>query len=191
MHSYKTIVIASFTILACIFIYQTANAQLSGVALGDKVKINAPSFDDRSIIGWVEEKSDLGILISSGNKRTMVPYNTIQEIMIRNGQKSRWGLGAVLGIIPGAIGGALFTEKRCNPEVDPCFLDFTDFENALRVTTGMLIGMTLGSMIGASIKTDRWQKVPFEVSMGLSPYNPEDYSLKPVITLKWSLGSKK
>lgn len=187
----KTIMFALWAIFLFVALPLSTEAQTGDIAVGDKVKVHAPAYDDRRVIGWVEQITSSGILISSGNQRITVPFNTIQDIQVSRGQKSRWRLGFALGIIPGAIGGALATKSRCNIEEDPCFMDLTDLENALIVSTGVLVGMTIGSLIGSTLKTDRWQRISLGLNFHQTNIPGESYTLSPSVSFRIPLSRRR
>ncbi|HKL20048.1 MAG TPA: hypothetical protein VJ905_13815 [Halalkalibaculum sp.] len=191
MRYYKSIIGNLLVFLFFAFFPLSTQAQNGHIVVGDMVKIYAPSFDSGRIVGWVEEVASIGILVSSGNKRMNIPYNTIQSLKVKRGKQSRRSLGIVLGMIPGAIGGALTMKNRCNSEEQVCFMDFTDLENALRVMTGMAIGMTVGSLIGASFEKDRWQRVSVGVAFNQPKMHSESYTLSPSISFRIPLNRRR
>lgn len=134
-----------------------AQAQIGQLTEGDVVKIYASSFDSKSIVAKVEEVASIGILVSSGKQRMTVPYNTIQNLYVSRGQKSRWLLGCAIGYFTGAIVGALFTKKPDNK------LDELDNANIMALGAG--IGAIVGIGIGSAVKKDRWKRISLDLEL--------------------------
>lgn len=169
-----------------IFFPLKLEAQPDAIKVGDKVKIISSLYDYRIVTGWVDEMSPFGIRISDGNEQITLSYHSIESIKVKNGQKTRWRLGMGLGIIPGAIVGALTMNKRCNADVDPCFMDLTDLENALKIMTGAVIGMGFGALIGSEFTTDNWQRVSLGFTLNNldTNRNLDSFSFGPSVTMR-------
>ena len=96
------------------------------------------------------------------------PVGSVTRVEMRQGRKSNVARGALIGLIPGVVGGAFagahvarMEETRC-PET---------FKGAV-IGAGIMGALTagLGAIVGALIKTDRWEEVPLDrLRVGFAP----------------------
>ena len=87
----------------------------------------------------------------------LVGRDEIDKLEVSRGMKSNWKTGMWIGTLGGGAIGALVGAAGC----EEGFIGRDDCIAALGLA-GMLIGMPLGTITGALIKTERWEKVPME-----------------------------
>jgi len=114
----------------------------------DSLIVSADSKDDG---GWFSFGQDHPISLSS-----------ITRLDVARGQKSAVGKGALWGALIGAVAGAVAgagVEKG---------IGFGDAPSAVFAGVRVLAGGAAGALIGISIKTERWKKVPLDqLQMGI------------------------
>lgn len=132
------------------------HAQPTDITVGDKVKIYAPSYVTKYVVGRVYETSSFSLIVTSGDKQVIIPYNVIKTMKVSVGQRNRWILGLALGYVSGALIASLANSRPEN-ELDR-------LDNGINSALGATIGAVLGLGIGTTIKRDRWKKV----SIGLA-----------------------
>ena len=176
MKSPKSIIVTVLALLLFVTFPLSIQAQIGQLVKGDMVKIYAHSFDSKRIVGKVEEVASIGILVSSGKQRMTIPYNTIQNLYVSRGQKSRWLLGCALGYVSGAMVGALFTKKPENA------LD--ELDNANIIALGAGIGAIAGLGIGSTIKKYRWKRISVGVTFKQPKMQRATSSLHPSVSFR-------
>lgn len=144
-----------------LFIQVEAEAQVNGISKGDRVKVTIKGNSQERFAGYVVEQSSFAILLRHNKTNMSLPLNTIESIYVKRGDKRRTGLGIGIGLVSGAIIGALHTKKP-NYEKD---LFFPGLDNFVRVSGGAVIGSLTGALIGSMFKAKRWLPIPFSHSL--------------------------
>jgi hypothetical protein len=147
-------------------------AVIAGPALGqvapiDRVPVIQPSAGERVRInhgadGAVVTGSWVGI-DPYGVRLLATPEDTIQVALDRlvslerlTGTKRPIGAGALIGSLVGLAIGFAVTPK----DESPSNWGMPDYSKFAGAAVGSLIGGAVGALIGASMKTERWETVP-------------------------------
>lgn len=136
-------------------------------AIGDRVRIRAPSIRDDRYIGRVEALPvdsimldtagvrrrlgfDMGPVLVEEYRRVTIPTAAIQSIDISAGRTHR--KSTVKGMIFGALGGAALFGATNLPEVNPKFSDFLK-----GASVGVVVGGVAGGIVGYLLGGEKWQ----------------------------------
>ena len=169
------------------------NAQPSNLNIGDRVRITAPSPNGIRLVGTVVDYSSSVILVKTKQSEFSVPLDVVSKFEVSKGRKRRTGRGLAWGSILGMIpGGLLFSPKKedtvCTTDQGLCGMDFEWLEGMMY---GSLAGMVVGAIVGSTIKTDRWEERPLNLSMKLYRSGRTSIAVNPAISLTIPLNRKK
>ena len=163
-----------FSLLYFFLIGAMAFGQSSSIKEGDRIKVNAPTIAYKPIVGQVTEISPSLIVIKTKRNTYKIPKGSIREVAVSTGRKRNGGKGLAIGagagfVAFGIIG--LATHQPCDREgiynIAPCF---SAGEAALLIGTGgAIIGGIVGLITGLSSESDRWEKVPVNISLNSLP----------------------
>jgi hypothetical protein len=104
----------------------------------------------------VETKADVWLIRGLEGDVVRVPAAELRRLEVHRGRRSRAREGALIGMLPGALIGAVGGGLTCWEQPD-CSL-------VLPMAFGGLLGGAvtggLGAGVGSLFKTDRWERVP-------------------------------
>jgi hypothetical protein len=136
------------------------------IPAGARVRVSSSVMPGGVIEGRVTSSTDdaLGLMLPSddspfGGGQVVVPRGSLTSLQISMGKKGHALLGLLVGTASLAAIGAF-------AEVDPddCGDDSTAFCSRAEAVGGMaFVGAGLGALVGAVIRTERWQNVSVEV----------------------------
>ena len=153
------------TILVAILVvvpFARATAQVS-IRPGARVRVTGHSCqpfyhcEQHRVGTFVAWKSDTLVTESNGDILAL-PLDSVTTLEVSAGRRSQTGLGANMGVMAGAVMGALWGLHSCTDEA------FVTPEGCA-VVGGVLFGAAgalLGALIGATMKTERWVSVPLD-----------------------------
>lgn len=157
-------------------------AQNNSLKKGDIVKISVPSINKKTIIGRVIMSSDIVTALRVKKDSTYYVTNSlIEHIWISEGKKRNTGKGALIGLISGGLIFGIASAATNNPQAHPCkevpsslfcaiAPEFSNSEAfAIGAVVGILGGGTVGAIIGSMLHTNRWKRVPVNISFGVQP----------------------
>ena len=173
-----------------------SEAQQPGVKVGDRVRLDVPSMQKRPMVGYLTEINTEGLMLHDTDSTYFIPHSSVHELAISTGKRRNIGKGALIGMLGGAaIGGivGLMSYDECTEEGFMACLLVPENEGQA-FAWGALLGTLPGSLVGIAIgsaKTDRWEKVPTRVLLDMKPVGTLQPTLKPQVTLRWSIGPKR
>lgn len=132
------------------------------VGPGDRVRLSAPSIGfDRVIATVFALKPDT--LWLQHPEALAVPIVSITQLDVSRGQESRARQGSVIGLVGGAVIGAIIGIAQS--DWGESFTDIQDEDEKIeRIAIGALVGgiagAALGALIGSTIRVDKWVAVP-------------------------------
>jgi len=140
---------------------------------GDRLRVTAPKLNlEREVVTFVDLREDSLIVERTHLARredSLVSINITMDISLSyitrldaRGRRSAVGKGALWGALVGAVAGAV-----AGASVDQG-IGFGDTPSALFAGVGALAGGALGALIGLSIETDGWKKVPLDIPLVVS-----------------------
>jgi hypothetical protein len=95
---------------------------------------------------------------ASAGEPLLIRLGEIHQFEVSRGQKSRWLMGLGIGFVGGAAIGAVvgYTTDPEGNDLPP--------EGAAVIVGGLgaAVGGLLGTIIGSTIKSDRWEEVPLD-----------------------------
>lgn len=139
--------------------------QESLVAAGAKVRVSAPDF---KLVGTAAGLEPDTLLMESRDARLAIPLSPLAKLEVHRGRKSNTGNGALIGFVSGAVIGAAMGAAPCPENAYVCI---EGWEGAA-LGGGVLgaVGAGLGALVGAVMRTDRWEEVPLDrLRVGLAP----------------------
>jgi len=84
-----------------------------------------------------------------------LPLEAVHRIEVVQGQKSRWLSGMGLGLVVGTVGGAVIGYAATADEPS-----LPGIGAVAGLVLGAPVGLLTGGIVGAFLKTERWQSVP-------------------------------
>lgn len=193
----------SFTLLRTLFVslflvmglLSTADAQITRLEVGDRVRVTAPFVDPMTRIkGTVSEMSGSVLVLSRKDSLIYVSDSLIQSLEISTGKKRVVGRGLLVGAVTGAmIFGAIaaINNNACGPEEGSCSSERSNGDAFVSGgTTGLLVGTVAGAITGFFIKIDNWERAPVRLAIGVAPTKTDvdQWSMKPNISFRIPLG---
>jgi hypothetical protein len=142
---------------------------------GARVRLTSAVLPGGAVEGLVASSDDqtLGLLIASedapfGGGALTIPRASVGSLRISMGKRAHKGLGAVFGAL--ALGATGFAAEVDPDDCGPNSNAFCSRGEAIAVST--LGGALLGALVGAVVKTERWQNVSVEVLAPRSAAGP-------------------
>ncbi len=140
-----------------------ASASLAGQTVSDlepglRIRVNAPSMYDRPAIGALEGIDAAGLrmrLEAGGNLN--VPRDVVDGIDVSGGLRSHRLKGAAVGGLVGFTGGLIAAAH--GREDDPFMPGFDRTVEVIGVVVMTAAGAGVGALVGALIRTERWEEV--------------------------------
>ena len=171
--------------------------QPAGLQIGDRVRVVIPAYQTKSqnIVGDVTGLTPSWVEIKSEGSSRLISYDLIKSLYVSQGRKRNVRKGLIIGAGIGSLAGGIIgaaTYKECNSdELFGCFMQPASREDAMVLgsTLGMIGGSVTGTLIGL-IKTDKWKRVPVDLSVGLVPNRFQPSSLHPGVSFTISLNPK-
>lgn len=85
----------------------TTSAQIQNVNIGDRIKIIAPTFSKKGVVGTVNATSSSVVEIATKKGTVAIPNTSIEQLYLSRGKRGNAAAGALLGgITGGLVGGA-------------------------------------------------------------------------------------
>jgi hypothetical protein len=134
----------------------SAQALLSDLPAASRVRIKAPGVFEREAVGSITAygADSLRFTPAKANRQLTLPLDEIASIDRSKGRDHV--LGAAVGAVGGAIGGVLLG-IAC---VSVCSDSHSSDAN-LAPIGGFVIGLPAGTILGALVGIERWQRVRF------------------------------
>jgi hypothetical protein len=165
-------------------------AQISSLYRGDKVRISAPNIYPETVRGTIYGINTTQITLNIEGDYYIFPLNSIERLDVSLGKKRHTGDGALIGLTGGALLGGLIgstTYEPCNEDEERYGCSF-HFSEKTSVQLGALafgtIGLVVGTVIGAVIKTDVWKRYPLKASMDFQSVPTQKLSFSPVVSFE-------
>ena len=148
-------------------------AQGRSPVAGDFLRVECFSPQDqegRVAEGFLEGAGGGELLLSVGlqSQTVAVPVVNVTRVEVR-GNRTRKGVGGLIGTLLGAAGGALFLESKYDPDRRdlqrvgkiPAGLHWTrEIYIGAGAVLGAFSGLIVGNIVGSHIKTDAWLDAP-------------------------------
>lgn len=159
----KAVVFGLGVVIAAMLVSARVEAQMP--AQGARVRVATSS--SRVVGVMTASASDsIRIALSQPSDTVSVAVAAIRELAVAEGTRRHTKQGFVYGAIGGAVIGATVGYLSFSPCTDTgflgCYLEPTSRGQATAVGAGIgaILGMGLGSLVGALVVTDRWVIVP-------------------------------
>lgn len=166
-----------------------AHAQSPAVAPGDRIRVTTT--ESFQLIGTLSAMSPDSLELTTEEREVRIPLNMVERFEVSTGQKRNTGKGALIGLAVGGLALGLASlaadgESECAGG-DLCF-DFPPpgVRFVIGGVLGGLIGAGVGALIGRSSRSDRWERVSVETSLGL--LQPHPTAMRPVPALRVRVG---
>jgi hypothetical protein len=156
----KLVSVAVFGI-AALFPYSVLPAQEPPpVEPGDRVRVTA-AHGIRNRVGTLRALNNDSIVLE--NPGLVLPIDSVTQLEVSRGRKSRAGRGALIGLgfgvgIGAAVGFLISQDESGENECRGIEAQCT----AIGAASLGLVGAGIGALAGAATKTDRWEEVPLE-----------------------------
>lgn len=195
-HSFAQVSFLLVVFMVLAFSPLQSKAQPTGVKVGDRVRLDVPSIQKRPMIGNLSEINAHGLVLHGTDSTYFIPHSSVHELSVSTGNRRNIGKGAMIGLLGGAaLGGiiGIISYEECTEEgFMACFMAPENQGQAFAL--GAVLGALPGSLVGVAIgsaKTDRWEKVPTRLLLNLEPVGSMQPIIKPQVTLRWSIGSRR
>lgn len=179
----------------------TVHAQINGLKSGDRIKLSlsAHTASQRTMVGTVAGISPSVITLTTKDSTYYFTNSLIEHLWVSEGKRRNTGRGALIGAISGGLILGI-TTAATNPDPDPCNEDsslfcgiapeFSDSEAfVIGAVVGIFGGCAAGAIIGAVIRTERWERLPLNVSVDIQPiHKTREFGLNPTLSLRFSIG---
>jgi hypothetical protein len=133
------------------------SASLAPVHIGDRVRVSAPSVSDTRIRGTLVALDEETLIVAPEGKTPQIEMSRSQvtRLQVSRGKRSHWVAGAVTGV----VGGLALTASYCGS--GGALGGGCSGDDALGVAAFFCgIGAAGGALVGAVVRTDRWEMVP-------------------------------
>lgn len=148
------------------FIPFIAEAQVTTVEKGDKVRVMAPGELTGKRTGIVTDITGDSLQFMHRDSTINVSLASLSRLEVSTGQRRFAGRGALIGA--GSLGLTLglvmmSTDANCSSDEGWCIDLFSRSDSfKLGLVSGALLGGVSGAIIGHFIIRDRWEKIEFE-----------------------------
>lgn len=143
-----------------------AEAQVSSIEKGDKIRVTAPGELTGRSIGILTYVTGDSLYFMHRDSTINVSLASLSRLEVSTGQKRFAGRGALIGA--GSLGLTLglvmmSTDETCSSDDEWC-MDLFSGSDAFKLgfVAGALMGGLGGAIIGHFIKRDRWEKIELE-----------------------------
>ncbi len=169
-------------------------AQVNTLKKGDRIKLSAPSVSKKPLVGTFMTRSNtLTVLYRSKDDSTYYIINTlIDRIYISSGKKRNTGRGALIGAVSGGLIlgiTASVTNSEIETKIDPDISGGFEYV-VVGAAIGILGGGAVGAIIGAINQTEQWERMPVQISMGITPTHKKEYAFSPMLSLRLPIGNR-
>ena len=147
-------------------IYLVAEAQVTGIEKGDKIRVTAPGELIGKRTGIVTDITGDSLRFMHRDSTINISLASLSRLEVSTGQKRFAGRGALIGA--GSLGLTLglvmmSTDENCSSDEGWCIDLFSRSDSfKLGLVSGALLGGVSGAIIGHFIIRDRWEKIEFE-----------------------------
>jgi hypothetical protein len=123
--------------------------------------------DELALVGNLAglDRDTVVITHEPNGARVAVPLEWLQRLETSQGRHSHTGRGALYGFVLGATTTAGVVLLNCGLAEDSCSSsggDWTGLAAAVLGLAGGLAGTGIGAVVGAMIRTERWQEIPVQ-----------------------------
>ena len=148
-----------FVLTVSVFVpFAILTAQQNPLQPGSRVRITAPDCGLNQQTGMLDPSLGDTLVLAYGASNARCLRSNVTRLEVSRGRRSKWVTGLGLGLLGGALVGAAVGPTLNHPEDGLTAADWA----AVGVLLGAPTGMVLGTLIGASIKRDRWEEVPLD-----------------------------
>ncbi len=145
-------------LLALVIIMPASLAAQQNQDLSEGIRVRIDGKHVGAISDLARDTLVLQRATDGGSDSWSVAVADITRLEVSQGKKSNWKTGMWVGTVSGIAIGTLAGAAACEDSL------FSKGECvAMTGAAGMLIGVPLGTLVGALIKTERWENVPMEV----------------------------
>ena len=143
-----------------------AEAQITSIEKGDKIRVTAPGELIGRSTGIVTDITGDSLRIMHRDSTINISLASLSLLEVSTGQKRFAGRGALIGA--GSLGLTLglvmmSTDENCSSDEGWCIDLFSRSDSfKLGLVSGALLGGVSGAIIGHFIIRDRWEKIEFE-----------------------------
>lgn len=150
-----------------------ASQQSPPVKAGDRVRVMAPSVSGSPFVGtFVAVEAD-SLVVHDSVDTWRLSLASVEQLDLSRGRKPHTLLGAGIGfLVGGGVAVAvLFTGGSSSPCDQSANQDAMNSGECIGLSAlGGLAGAGLGAIVGGLIRTERWQRIPFDrVRVSLTP----------------------
>lgn len=137
------------------------------VATGDRVRVWAPSVGVEGAVGTVLALRADTIVVDN-DEPLVLAISSLTRLEVSRDRQSRAGIGGIVGLIGGAVAGAVIGIASIDNPENECFsFECEHYEDYLKsigiaAVLGGVVGYSVGFLIGSTIKVDRWEEVPLD-----------------------------
>jgi len=169
-------IIISIALPILLFLSKPLNtsAQIPDLSIGERARVTSSSMYILKFGGIVTAVNEDTLEIQSVHRSYRIPYSQLDRLEISRGSKRNTAVGWLIGTGIGAFAGFLSInkeeERNCHPD-EWCF-DFSEYGRDMEpiaVLGSALLGGLAGGIIGALIKTERWEPIPIPGGLSLYP----------------------
>lgn len=131
-------------------------------APGTRVRVTVPAVEDWPITGVLRRAGTDTLWLEREGIELAIPRAQIERFQVSRGRRSHWFTGALVGGLVGAGAGAV-------PAIGLAQAGYDDTE--ILAVAGFGIGAAAGGILGALIRSERWQVAPVLDRSAGAPYH--------------------
>ena len=127
------------------------------IEAGSRIRVTAPYVGADKLVGMCVEVDATRLRVQAEEQASplTISLTDMTRLEVSRGQKSKWLIGAGIGLVGGAVLGAAIGTNLVG--------DFSDSDKRIMgATLGGVGGALVGGGIGSGIKTERWKEVPLD-----------------------------
>ena len=148
-------------------------AQATDLAVDARVRVTAPRHHFNRDIATVTELRGDSIVLASRMGTRAVALGNVTRLDVSTGTRRNVRRGALIGLGVGALFGLTMTDEAmddCSDELLLCPIPATDgeMEVAGALVSG-LAGAAIGAVVGAFVRTERWENRTPAVTAAINP----------------------
>ena len=136
--------------------------------------MTAPDHQLRKEVGTLVrgDRDSVTVAITASGDTARFPLASLTRLEVTRGLKGNAGRGAGIGFLTGAVIGAAIGASEAG--------DYCTPGGCAALVGGVfgLGGLVLGAVVGATIKTERWEELPLsQLRVGVAPHDPHRWAL--------------